>query len=65
METIELVGGITALAYAMCHRLSIDEMVLAAGVLVQLGDTIATIAAQSNLYNAEKKGQPQNNGTPS
>ena len=49
MGAIELTTGITVLANAICQGLSIDEMALIAGVFVQLGDTIATIAAQKNI----------------
>ena len=40
---------ITALANAIASGLTVDEMGVVAGVFVQLGDTIATIAARENL----------------
>ena len=39
----------TALANAIACRLTVDEMALVAGIFVQLGDTIATIAARESL----------------
>lgn len=49
MNLLELTSAITALANAIACSLTIDEIALAAGVLVQLGDTLATIAARENL----------------
>lgn len=49
MNSLELTGTITALANALACRLTIDETALLASVFVQLGDTLATIAARENL----------------
>ena len=42
-------GAITLLANAIACDLSIDEMALVAGLFVQLGDTLASIAAYQSL----------------
>ena len=44
MNSIELTGAVTALANAISRRLTLDEMGLVASILVQLGDTLATIS---------------------
>ena len=49
MDSLELTGAITALANAIACKLTVDEMALAASVFVQLGDTLATIAARKSL----------------
>ncbi len=49
MNSCELTASITALANALACKLSIDEMSLLASSLVQLGDTLATIALQRTL----------------
>ena len=56
MNSLELTAAITAIANAISCRLTIDELALLAGILVQLGDTLATIAAQKNLCQSETKG---------
>lgn len=48
-NALELTGAITVLANAIACDLSIDELTLVAGLFVQLGDTLATIAAYENL----------------
>ena len=49
MNSLELTGAVTAIANALACKLTTDEITLLAAVLVQLGDTLATIAAvQSN-----------------
>ena len=48
-NALELTGAITVLANAIACDLSIDEMALVAGLFVQLGDTLASIAAYENL----------------
>lgn len=45
MNALELTGAVTALANAIACRLSADELALVASLFVQLGDTLATIAA--------------------
>ena len=47
--SLELTGVVTALANAIACRLTVDEMALLASILVQLGDTLATIAARESL----------------
>ena len=49
MNSLELTGAVTALANAISCRLTPDEMALVSSVLVQLGDTLATIAARESL----------------
>ena len=49
MNACELTASVTALANALAGRLSDDELALLSAVLVQLGDTLATIATQRGL----------------
>ena len=49
MSALELTSAITALANAVACRLTAEEAALFASVLVQLGDTLATIAARESL----------------
>ena len=49
MSPLELTAAVTALANAIACDLSTSEIALVAGVFVQLGDTLATIAAQRAL----------------
>ena len=44
MASLELTGAVTAIANAIACKLTTDEITLLAAVLVQLGDTLATIA---------------------
>ena len=46
MNSLELTSAVTVLANAISCRLTPNEIALIAGILVQLGDTLATIAAQ-------------------
>jgi len=46
MNPCELTASITAAANAVACKLSDDELALLSSVLVQLGDTLATIATQ-------------------
>ena len=48
-NTLELTSAVTALANAIACERSVAEISLLAGVLVQLGDTLATIAAHRAL----------------
>ena len=48
-SSFELTGAITLLANAIACDLSIDEMALVSGLFVQLGDTLASIAAYQSL----------------
>ena len=49
MNSFELTAAVTALANAIASKLSPSEIALIAGILVQLGDTLATIAAREAL----------------
>ena len=49
MKSLELTSAITVLANAIACNLTLDEIALLSGILVQLGDTLATIAARENL----------------
>lgn len=49
MQPAELTAAITALANAISCRSTTGEITLLAGILVQLGDTLATIAAHRAL----------------
>ena len=55
MNSIELTSAITAIANAMACRLSNDDVSLLAGIFVQLGDTLATIATQRSLCAESRK----------
>ena len=55
MNSLELTSAVTALANAIACRLSPNEISLIASVLVQLGDTLATIATQRGLCEEETK----------
>ena len=52
---LELTGAVTALANAIACNLSADELALLSSILVQLGDTLATIAAQDAIWGREEK----------
>ena len=41
--------AITAIANAISCGLSVNELAVASGIFVQIGDTLATIAAQRSL----------------
>ena len=49
MNACELTAGITALANGIACKLNDEEVVLLASVLVQLGDTLVTIATQRSI----------------
>ena len=49
MNSLELTATITAAANMMANGLSPTELALLAGIFVQLGDTLATIAAKKAL----------------
>lgn len=48
MTSLELTSAITAIANALACKLTSDEIALLSTVFVQLGDTLATIAAVQN-----------------
>ncbi len=54
MNSCELTASITAAANAIACKLSDEELSLLSAVLVQLGDTLATIAAQRGVCNNTK-----------
>ena len=53
IKSLELTGTVTALASAIACALTADEAALLAAVLVQLGDTLATIAVWQDLCKEE------------
>lgn len=55
MNSLELTSAVTALANAIACRLTVDEIALLASILVQLGDTLATIAARESLCGNSNK----------
>ena len=56
MNPCELTATITAIANSLSCKLSDDELTLLASVLVQLGDTLVTIATQRAICeNINKK----------
>ena len=55
MNPLELTAAVTALANALACERTPSEIALLAGVFVQLGDTLATIAAQQALCEEQAK----------
>ena len=55
MSSLELTTAVTALANAIACSITVDQTVLLASVLVQLGDTLATIAARESLFESTNK----------
>ena len=53
MNNLELTTAITALANIISRGHTVNELALIAGIFVQLGDTLATIAAQRALCGEE------------
>ena len=49
MNPCELTASVTAVANALACKLTTDELTLLASVLVQLGDTLVTIATQRSI----------------
>lgn len=49
MNACELTATVTALANAIACKLNDDEITLLASVLVQLGDTLVTIATHRSI----------------
>ena len=54
-KSLELTSAVTAIASAIACNLTIDEIALIASIFVQLGDTLATIAARENLCGDKNK----------
>ena len=55
MNSLELTSAVTALANAIACKLTVEEMALVASIFVQIGDTLATIAARNSLCQDESK----------
>ena len=55
MKSLNLTYTVTALANAIACAHSTDEVALLAAVLVQLGDTLTTIAAQRSICGDKEK----------
>ncbi len=56
MNPCELTAAVTAVANTLACKLSNEELTLIASVLVQLGDTLVTIATQRTICeNINKK----------
>ena len=55
MSSLELTSAVTVLANAIACQLSVDEIALLASIFVQLGDTLATIAARETLCEFSNK----------
>ena len=56
MNSCELTAAVTAVANTLAYKLSNEELTLLASVLVQLGDTLVTIATQRTICeNINKK----------
>lgn len=49
LNSCELTTSVTAVANAIACKLNNDELTLLASVLVQLGDTLVTIATNRNI----------------
>ena len=49
-KSLELTSAVTALANAIACNLTVDEIALIASIFVQIGDTLATIAARETVY---------------
>ena len=56
MNSLGLTAAVTALANSIACNLSTSELALVASLFVQLGDTLATIAAESVLCKEKAEG---------
>lgn len=54
-KSLEVTSAVTALANAIACSLTVDEIALIASIFVQLGDTLATIAARESLCADQNK----------
>ena len=54
MNPCQLTASLTAIANVISSKLSVEETTLLAAILVQLGDTLATIATQRTLCEAKE-----------
>lgn len=57
LYSVNLTSAITAIANALACKLTVDEMGLLASILVQLGDTLATISLTESLCKSEKESE--------
>lgn len=55
MNACELTAAVTAIANTIACRLTDDELSVLSAILVQLGDTLALIAAKRSLCCNKKK----------
>ena len=55
MKDLEFTAAVTAIANAIAHGMSVNELALCAGIFVQIGDTLATIAARRALCEADRE----------
>ena len=55
MNSCQLTASVTAVANAISCRLSVEELTLLSTILVQLGDTLATIATQRAMCEAKNE----------
>lgn len=62
LNTCELTASVTAAANAIACQLSDDELALLSAILVQLGDTLATIATQRAICDSTKTVYTDNAG---
>lgn len=53
MQSCELIMSISALACCIAQERSVDEISLLASIFSQLGDSLATIAAQEALCSSQ------------
>lgn len=58
MNSCELTASVTAVANLLACRLTPEELTLLSAILVQLGDTLVTIAAQKGLCQTKQKNSP-------
>lgn len=58
MDALALTTWVNTLASALAAQLNDDELALAAAVLVQLGDTLETIAVVRDIQRDQKDGSP-------
>lgn len=49
MNACELTASVTAMANLLAEKLDTNQISILAAILVQLGDTLATIAVQKDL----------------
>ena len=49
MNSLEVTSAVTALANTIACQLTTDEIILLASILVQLGDTLVTLATWNDL----------------